>query len=342
MATFVDRVVLHVTAGDGGHGCASIHREKFKPLGGPDGGNGGRGGERDARRRPQRHDAARLSPGPAPQGDVAASPGQGDHRNGADGTDLVLPVPDGTMVHSRRRRAARRPASGPGRSTSSPQGGHGGLGNAALASTAAQGARLRAPRRGGLGRRRRPRAQDRRRRRAGGLPECRQVQPGRRHLGGPAQDRRLPVHHADAQPRRRRGGRRALHRRRRTRPHRGRQRGQGARAWSSCATSSAAPPWCTSSTAGPSSPAATRSPTWTSSRPSSRRTAGSTTARASSPSTRPTCPRRAELAEMVAPILRERGLDVFIVSAATRVGLRELTFAMAGLVEAARAVRTCS
>ena len=44
MATFVDRVVLHVAAGKGGHGCASIHREKFKPLGGPDGGNGGRGG----------------------------------------------------------------------------------------------------------------------------------------------------------------------------------------------------------------------------------------------------------------------------------------------------------
>ena len=38
MATFIDRVVLHVAAGDGGNGCASIHREKFKPLGGPDGG----------------------------------------------------------------------------------------------------------------------------------------------------------------------------------------------------------------------------------------------------------------------------------------------------------------
>ena len=44
MPTFVDRVVLHASAGDGGHGCASIRREKFKPLGGPDGGNGGRGG----------------------------------------------------------------------------------------------------------------------------------------------------------------------------------------------------------------------------------------------------------------------------------------------------------
>src|SRR4051794_41985562 len=44
MATFVDRVVLHLQAGDGGHGCVSVRREKFKPLGGPDGGNGGHGG----------------------------------------------------------------------------------------------------------------------------------------------------------------------------------------------------------------------------------------------------------------------------------------------------------
>mgnify|MGYP003344530691 CR=1 FL=1 len=38
MATFVDRVLLHAQGGDGGNGCASILREKFKPLGGPDGG----------------------------------------------------------------------------------------------------------------------------------------------------------------------------------------------------------------------------------------------------------------------------------------------------------------
>src|SRR5688500_20388232 len=42
--TFVDQVTLHVYGGNGGHGCASIHREKFKPLGGPDGGNVGDGG----------------------------------------------------------------------------------------------------------------------------------------------------------------------------------------------------------------------------------------------------------------------------------------------------------
>jgi GTP-binding protein len=45
VTTFVDRVVLHVSAGDGGHGCASVRREKFKPLGGPDGADGGHGGD---------------------------------------------------------------------------------------------------------------------------------------------------------------------------------------------------------------------------------------------------------------------------------------------------------
>ena len=45
MAEFADQATLRVKAGDGGNGCASIHREKFKPLGGPDGGNGGRGGD---------------------------------------------------------------------------------------------------------------------------------------------------------------------------------------------------------------------------------------------------------------------------------------------------------
>ena len=42
--TFVDQVTLHLAAGRGGNGVASVKREKFKPLGGPDGGNGGRGG----------------------------------------------------------------------------------------------------------------------------------------------------------------------------------------------------------------------------------------------------------------------------------------------------------
>jgi len=45
MTTFIDSVTLFAAAGKGGDGCVSVKREKFKPLGGPDGGNGGRGGD---------------------------------------------------------------------------------------------------------------------------------------------------------------------------------------------------------------------------------------------------------------------------------------------------------
>jgi GTP-binding protein len=132
MATFVDRVVVHLAAGDGGNGCASVHREKFKPLGGPDGGNGGRGGSivlvvdpavstlLDFHRRPHRI---------AVKGTV----GQGGHRNGASGGDLVLPVPDGTVVTT----VSGEPLAdlvGAGTTYVAASGGRGGLGNAALAS----------------------------------------------------------------------------------------------------------------------------------------------------------------------------------------------------------------
>lgn len=98
MATsFVDRVTLHVQAGNGGHGVASVHREKFKPLGGPDGGNGGRGGSVILRVDPQittlldyhHHPHRKAGNG---------KPGAGGERNGADGADLVLGVPQGTVV----------------------------------------------------------------------------------------------------------------------------------------------------------------------------------------------------------------------------------------------------
>jgi len=131
-AQFVDRVVLHVVAGHGGHGCASIHREKFKPLGGPDGGNGGRGGDVVLRvdsgtaslleyhRRPYRK---------APNG----RPGQGGHRTGANGEDVELRVPDGTVVKDRDGNVLADLV-GEGTRFVIARGGHGGLGNAALAS----------------------------------------------------------------------------------------------------------------------------------------------------------------------------------------------------------------
>jgi GTP-binding protein len=132
VAEFADRVALHVRAGDGGHGCASIHREKFKPLGGPDGGNGGRGGDV----------ILEVGPGTATLLDFHRRPhrragngkqGAGSHRNGAEGADLVMRVPDGTVVKTVAGEVLADLV-GAGTRFVVAQGGRGGLGNAALAS----------------------------------------------------------------------------------------------------------------------------------------------------------------------------------------------------------------
>ncbi|WP_136519494.1 GTPase ObgE [Cellulomonas telluris] len=132
MATFVDRVVLHATGGDGGHGCASVHREKFKPLAGPDGGNGGNGGSVILEVDPQVttllpfHHLPHRHAGNGTQG-------MGDHRNGATAEDLVLGVPDGTVVKSPDGQVLADLV-GAGARYVVAAGGRGGLGNAALAS----------------------------------------------------------------------------------------------------------------------------------------------------------------------------------------------------------------
>jgi GTP-binding protein len=129
---FVDQVILHAKAGSGGAGCTSVHREKYKPLGGPDGGNGGKGGDvvllvdnnettlLEYHRHPHQN---------APNG----KPGQGSHNNGANGEDLVLSVPAGTVVYSMEGEILADLIN-PGMNYVVAQGGAGGLGNAALSS----------------------------------------------------------------------------------------------------------------------------------------------------------------------------------------------------------------
>jgi GTP-binding protein len=132
MAEFADHAVLRVQAGHGGHGCASVHREKFKPLGGPDGGNGGRGGSvilevdaststlLDFHRRPVRKAAN-------------GNQGEGSNRNGAGGEDQVVKVPSGTVVLGADGQVLADLV-GTGTRFIAAAGGRGGLGNAALAS----------------------------------------------------------------------------------------------------------------------------------------------------------------------------------------------------------------
>ncbi len=133
MASFVDRVVLHVSGGDGGHGVASVHREKFKPLGGPDGGDGGHGGDVVLEVDPSTSTLLDFHHTPHRRGGKGGQ-GAGDLRHGANGDEVVLRVPDGTTV--------RTPSGtlvadllGDGTRFVIAAGGRGGLGNAALAST---------------------------------------------------------------------------------------------------------------------------------------------------------------------------------------------------------------
>ncbi|MET8969084.1 GTPase ObgE [Streptomyces hydrogenans] len=138
MTTFVDRVELHVAAGNGGHGCASVHREKFKPLGGPDGGNGGRGG--DVTLVVDQSITTLLEYHHSPHRKATnGQPGAGDNRSGKDGQDLVLYVPDGTVVLDKDGEVLADLV-GQGTTFVAGQGGRGGLGNAALSS-----ARRKAP-----------------------------------------------------------------------------------------------------------------------------------------------------------------------------------------------------
>ena len=134
MTRFIDRVVIHARAGNGGHGCASVHREKFKPLGGPDGGNGGRGGSVVFVVDPQVHTLLDFHFHPhvdAPSG----KQGAGSNRDGAAGADLEVRVPDGTVVLDERGRMLADLV-GAGTRFEAAAGGRGGLGNAALASRA--------------------------------------------------------------------------------------------------------------------------------------------------------------------------------------------------------------
>jgi GTP-binding protein len=97
---FIDRVVVRIKAGDGGSGITSFRREKFAPMGGPDGGDGGRGGNVIVRADSNLStllDYTYRDRWEAESGDH----GSGSNRTGASGADIVLPVPPGTVIRER-------------------------------------------------------------------------------------------------------------------------------------------------------------------------------------------------------------------------------------------------
>ncbi len=130
--SFVDKVTLHVAGGSGGDGVASVHREKFKPLGGPDGGNGGHGGDVILKVDADVTTLIDYHHEPHRKGTNGA-PGAGNNRSGGQGEDLVLLVPDGTVVRDESGEVLAD-LIGHGTEIVIAAGGRGGLGNSALAS----------------------------------------------------------------------------------------------------------------------------------------------------------------------------------------------------------------
>ncbi|BDI23150.1 GTPase ObgE [Herbiconiux sp. L3-i23] len=131
VASFVDHVTLHLRAGHGGNGCVSVRREKFKPLAGPDGGNGGDGGDIVVVSDPQVTTLLGYHRGPHRSSDNG-TPGMGDNRSGTSGENLELPVPVGTVVKDPDG-TVLADLTEPGMRIVVAPGGRGGLGNAALA-----------------------------------------------------------------------------------------------------------------------------------------------------------------------------------------------------------------
>jgi GTPase len=131
MAGFVDYIKLYVKAGDGGKGCVGFRREKFVPRGGPDGGDGGRGGHIIFDPDPKLGTLLDLKFRPnlvAKRGDG----GGGNNRYGSDAADIVVQVPLGTVVSDASGRQLAD-LTEPGRHWIAAEGGRGGLGNAHFA-----------------------------------------------------------------------------------------------------------------------------------------------------------------------------------------------------------------
>ncbi|MDA7526147.1 GTPase ObgE [Verrucomicrobiales bacterium] len=105
---FVDRIKIHVWAGNGGNGCASLHRAKFKPKGGPDGGDGGKGGDVIFEVSPHTNDLRTFFYTPQ-QRAKNGMPGSSQQKTGKGGKSIITPVPPGTVIYQTNEGAKTEP-----------------------------------------------------------------------------------------------------------------------------------------------------------------------------------------------------------------------------------------
>jgi GTP-binding protein len=141
---FIDRAEIYVKAGKGGQGCVSFRREKYVPKGGPDGGDGGQGGDvvlvaDDS--------VATLLDLTGRHHWIAENgrPGSGQNRTGRSGNDLEIRLPPGTLVYDRDSGRLLKDLNEPGMRVIIAKGGRGGQGNAKFASSRRQTPRFAQP-----------------------------------------------------------------------------------------------------------------------------------------------------------------------------------------------------
>ncbi|HXH07913.1 MAG TPA: GTPase ObgE [Vicinamibacterales bacterium] len=144
---FVDEAEITVTAGAGGRGAVSFRREKYVPRGGPNGGDGGRGGSIYLVASPRQNTLLAFRYNPEFRAERGAH-GEGSHRTGRSGTDLELEVPVGTIVYERTADGALvrlADLNEPGARVLVARGGRGGRGNARFATPTRQAPRHAEP-----------------------------------------------------------------------------------------------------------------------------------------------------------------------------------------------------
>jgi GTP-binding protein len=126
---FIDEVFITVQSGDGGRGCVSFRREKFVPRGGPDGGDGGKGGDVILQSTSHRRT---LYPFRFRRDFKAknGAPGQGKNKTGKTAENLIIEIPPGTLVSDAETNDLLKDFTQPGESFLAAEGGRGGQGNA--------------------------------------------------------------------------------------------------------------------------------------------------------------------------------------------------------------------
>ncbi|MGD1972142.1 MAG: GTPase ObgE, partial [Desulfobacterales bacterium] len=126
---FIDEAMITVQSGDGGRGCVSLRREKYVPRGGPDGGDGGKGGDVILKSSLHRRTLYPFQFKRQFKAEKGAH-GQGKQKTGRNGSDLIIEIPPGTLVKDTATGEVIKDFTTTGESFTVVKGGRGGLGNA--------------------------------------------------------------------------------------------------------------------------------------------------------------------------------------------------------------------